>query len=83
MEMGLHHVHGYKDQLMYLPLDYAVSDYVLRRRKAISFGSSTVFASHPRLDVSKLHTTGHMYKHYVDHGCTSLIHNNGLQFDLA
>lgn len=61
MEMGLHHVHGYKDQLMYLPLDYAVSDYVLRRRKAISFGSSTVFASHPRLDVSRLHTTGHMY----------------------
>lgn len=42
----------YQDQLMYLPLELSVSDYVLRRRGAISFGSSSVFASQPRLEVS-------------------------------
>lgn len=52
MEVGLHGSKvGYLGDLMYLPLDYTVSDYVLRRRGAISFGSSTVFASTPRFEV--------------------------------
>ncbi|VDI75803.1 high affinity cAMP-specific 3',5'-cyclic phosphodiesterase 7 [Mytilus galloprovincialis] len=51
MEVGHHGSKvGYLGDLMYLPLDYTVSDYVLRRRGAISFGSSTVFASTPRFE---------------------------------